>query len=146
MCWPILVVNWNPSYWVLLWGIFLIRLLQAGKSTLKLDHLFWSTAHIKGHGGRELCFFPACLTLAGKLIYPAAAAAIKSKFFRIPTQTKDQQEALQQSSRSSAPDRDHRDIQPQGLNNNGILLLSVTGRPLVDYRSHTLQASLINPP
>lgn len=90
-------------------------------------------------------FFLLALTLAGKFIYPAAAASlhmIRINFFRIPMQTKSS--SFSGTLQFSGPDWDCWDIQPRTLNNSILRFLSVR-QPLLDYADHILWASLAKP-
>lgn len=67
----------------------LLRLFKT-RSVLNLGHTFrWQSTWETGR--RDFAFRLLALPLAGKFIYPAAAAATTSTFFRILTQTEDQQ-------------------------------------------------------
>lgn len=54
-----------------------------------LGHTFWWQLRYNMEEGNHF-FSLLLLTLAGKFISPTAAVSIKSNFFRIPLQTKDQ--------------------------------------------------------
>jgi len=107
--WLILVVNLTTNNqltlcWAFLWGIFRIRLFEAGRRTLNLGHF-------NGQGRRKLWFLSSHPYLLASYL-PHHCGWHKSSFFRIPTQTEDQQ-----LSRSpSGLQHQTGDKQPQGLN------------------------------
>ena len=136
---------WNQlkhSCWALLCARhFLHQIIWSRMTQPKCEWPLPVVAHIKGHGGRNGCFFfflPACHQSCWQ-IHLLCCCGIPSTLE--PTSSEYHvdwgPEALKEDSMLMVPDWHHWDIQPES-NNYWILGLSSEMWPLLDYQDHTL--------